>query len=60
MVEVTGPELADMFTELCREVFDGRNATLGDGVQKALGREPRDSTDFCEASAASGVWNLPN
>ena len=36
MTEVTGPELADMFTGLCREVFDGRNESLGDGVQKAL------------------------
>lgn len=60
MTEATGPELADMFTELCREVFDGRNATLGDGVQKALGREPRDFADFCRAAAASGVWALPS
>jgi len=57
MTDVTGPELADMFTELCREVFDGRNASLGDGVQKALGREPRDFSDFCRTAAASGVWN---
>lgn len=60
MAEATGPELASMFTELCREVFDGRNASLGDGVQKALGREPRDFADFCKASAASGVWNPPS
>jgi uncharacterized protein YbjT (DUF2867 family) len=60
MTEATGPELAKMFTELCREVFDGRNAALGDGVQKALGREPRDFADFCRAAAASGVWNLPS
>jgi uncharacterized protein YbjT (DUF2867 family) len=59
MTEATGPDLADMFTDLCREVFDGRNASLGDGVQKALGREPRGFADFCEASAESGVWNLP-
>ncbi|HUS54301.1 MAG TPA: NmrA family transcriptional regulator [Thermohalobaculum sp.] len=57
--EAAGPELAGMFTELCREVFDGRNASLGDGVQKALGREPRDFAGFCHAAAASGVWNLP-
>jgi len=57
MAEVAGPELADLFTELCREVFDGRNASLGDGVQKALGKRPRDFADFCRASAASGVWN---
>jgi len=59
MTEIAGPELADMLTELCREILDGRNASLGDGVQKALGREPRDFADFCHATAASGVWNLP-
>ena len=32
---------ADLLTELCREVFDGRNETLTNGVQDALGREPR-------------------
>jgi uncharacterized protein YbjT (DUF2867 family) len=39
-------------------VLDGRNASLGDGVQKALGREPRDFADFCRAAATSGVWNV--
>ena len=34
---------------------EGRNASLGDGVQKALGREPRDFADFCRAAAASGA-----
>jgi uncharacterized protein YbjT (DUF2867 family) len=36
MTGAVGPELADMFTELCREVFDGRNASLGDGVCRFL------------------------
>jgi len=35
-----------------------RNASLGDGVQKALGREPLDFADFCRAAATSGVWNV--
>jgi uncharacterized protein YbjT (DUF2867 family) len=39
-------------------VLDGRNASLGDGVQKALGREPRDFADFCRAAATTGVWNV--
>ncbi|GAA2725639.1 NmrA family NAD(P)-binding protein [Actinocorallia aurantiaca] len=51
---LAGPEYADLLTELCREVFDGRNASLGDGVREALGREPRDFTAFCET--ASEVW----
>jgi len=38
-------------------VLDGRNAHLTDGVQRALGREPRDFGDFTRATAAAGVWN---
>ena len=33
-------------TYLFTEVLDGRNATLADGVQRALGREPRDFRDY--------------
>ena len=51
-----GQQQADLLTDLCREVFDGRNASLGDGVQRALGRAPRDFADFCTASAAQAVW----
>ena len=43
---------------LVATVLDGRNASLGDGVQEALGRDPRDFAAFCRAAAASGVWNV--
>ncbi len=39
------------------EVVDGRNASTTDGVQRALGREPRDFTDYARAAAATGIWN---
>ncbi len=55
LTENAGPEFANLLTELCAEVLDGRNAWLGDGVQKALGREPRDFADYCRAAA--GAWN---
>ena len=42
---------------LFSEVLDGRNAMLADGVQQALGREPRDFADFVRDTAATGVWN---
>jgi uncharacterized protein YbjT (DUF2867 family) len=45
--------LADLFTE----VLDGRNAYLGDGVQRALGRPPRDFADFARDGAAAGIWD---
>lgn len=53
---VGGELIADVFTEIARETLDGRNESLGDGVQRALGRQPRDFSDFCNDAAASGVW----
>jgi hypothetical protein len=38
---------------------DGRNARLEDGVQRALGREPRDFTDYARDAAANGAWSGP-
>ena len=38
------------------EVLDGRNAHLGDGVQRALGRQPKDFAVYARESAARGVW----
>jgi uncharacterized protein YbjT (DUF2867 family) len=37
-------------------VLDGRNSWLTDGVQRALGRPPRDFRDYARAAAASGAW----
>ncbi len=51
-------DIAWLLNYLFATVLDGRNASLGDGVQKALGREPRDFADFCRAAATSGMWNV--
>lgn len=56
MLDIGGPLIADVFTEICRETLDGHNAYLTDGVQRALGRAPRDFADFCSNAAASGAW----
>lgn len=53
MTGVLGPETAELLTELCREVFDGRNESLADGVQRALGREPRSLREVVSAAVAS-------
>ncbi|MDQ3695438.1 MAG: NAD(P)H-binding protein [Chloroflexota bacterium] len=37
-------------------VLDGRNASLTDGVRRALGRAPRDFADYARDTAATGVW----
>ena len=52
-------EFAAQLTGLFTEVLDGRNAHLSDGVQRALGRQPRDFTDYARDAAATGVWALP-
>jgi uncharacterized protein YbjT (DUF2867 family) len=44
-------------TYLFTEVMDGRNASLADGVQRALGREPRSFADYARRAAATGVWD---
>lgn len=46
-----------LLTYLFREVLDGRNASLTDGVQRALGRPPRDFADYVRETAATGVWD---
>ncbi|MER7011545.1 NAD(P)H-binding protein [Saccharopolyspora sp. NPDC000359] len=51
------PEVVSLVEHLFAEVLDGRNAHLADGVQRALGREPRDFTDYARRTAATGVWN---
>ena len=48
--------LTDVF-DVVGKVLDGRNAHLADGVQRALGRPPRDFRDFARDAAATGIWN---
>lgn len=50
------PEVASLVAALFTDIMDGRNAYLGDGVRRALGREPRDFGDFARSAAATGVW----
>src|ERR687894_89069 len=50
-------EVVELLTYLFAEVVDGRNASTTDGVQRALGREPKDFADYARDAATSGVWN---
>ena len=52
-------EVVKVLTYLFGEVLDGRNSHLTDGVQRALGHEPRDFADYAREAAASGVWDVP-
>jgi uncharacterized protein YbjT (DUF2867 family) len=46
----------ELLAYLFREVLDGRNAHLADGVQRAIGREPKEFGDYAREAAATGVW----
>src|SRR5829696_1510073 len=48
-------EFVSLLTYLFSEVLDGRNAYRADGVQRALGREPREFADYAGDAAAIGV-----
>lgn len=50
-------EVVWMMDYLFSTVLDGRNAHLTDGVQRALGRPPRDFADFAQEFAATGGWD---
>lgn len=50
-------DIAWLLNYLFETVLDGRNASLSDGVQRALGREPADFRDFAQRIAARGNWN---
>jgi uncharacterized protein YbjT (DUF2867 family) len=50
-------EWIELLVYLFQEVLDGRNAHVADGVQRALGQEPRDFRDYALRTAASGVWS---
>jgi len=55
---IAGEEFATLITDLCREVLDGRNESLGDGVEQVLHRSPSSFADYCRKAAHSGVWSL--
>jgi uncharacterized protein YbjT (DUF2867 family) len=50
-------EEAAGLTELFAAIFDGRNQSLADGVQQALGRPPRDFAEYARRAAATGAWD---
>lgn len=49
-------EVVWMLDYLFNTVLDGRNAHLTDGIQRALGRSPKDFADYAKEVAATGLW----
>ncbi|MEV0649657.1 NmrA family NAD(P)-binding protein [Phytomonospora sp. NPDC050363] len=57
MVEHGVPaEFAAALAELMREIMDGHNAHVADGVRRALGREARDFSEYVRTADAVGAW----
>ena len=57
-VAAAGDEfVAEVFTKIARETLDGRNAHIADGVERALGRKPRDFAEFAQSAMTAGAWS---
>ena len=58
--ELVRQGVPDDYIELVLYLFstllDGRNIPLTDGVQRALGRSPRNFFDYVRQTAATGIW----
>lgn len=52
----SGTLFANIVTNIARKTFDGRNAILGDGVMRAIGRQPKDFTTFANSAASEDKW----
>jgi uncharacterized protein YbjT (DUF2867 family) len=50
-------DFATFLGDLFGTIFDGRNAYVADGVERALGRPARDFADYARTAAATGVWS---
>ena len=48
-------EHVEILTMLYGWIAEGRNAHLSDGVQRVLGREPRDFTDYVRQGQEQGI-----
>lgn len=51
------PAHVDLIHHLFTEVLDGRNASVADGVSRALDRPARDFSAYVRDAAARGAWN---
>lgn len=49
-------DVAWMLDYLFSTVLDGRNAHLCDGIERALGRPPKDFAEYARDAARTGVW----
>ncbi|MFI6171934.1 NAD(P)H-binding protein [Nocardia sp. NPDC051052] len=51
-------DVVSLLDYLFGTILDGRNSKTADGVRRALGREPKDFTEYARETAATGIWNI--
>jgi uncharacterized protein YbjT (DUF2867 family) len=56
MVPYVPGDIVELLLELFTVALDGRNTSVMHGVKQALGRPPRDFSDYVRDAAATGVW----
>jgi uncharacterized protein YbjT (DUF2867 family) len=49
-------DIIALLVELFDQVLDGRNVTTTNGVEEALGRKPKDFSEYVRENAAAGIW----
>jgi uncharacterized protein YbjT (DUF2867 family) len=49
-------DVISLLNYLFTTIMDGRNESVTDGVQRALGRPAKDFADYARETAASGAW----
>lgn len=49
--------IINLIVYLFTEVLDGRNESITDGVERALGRKPTNFSEYAKKAAKSGAWN---
>jgi uncharacterized protein YbjT (DUF2867 family) len=51
-------EVVWLMDYLFSTILDGRNSYVSDGVERALGRTPKDFSSYAEEIAKTGVWDI--
>jgi len=49
-------DIVELLMYLFTTVLDGRNASVGDGVERVLDRPAKDFADYARDAAATGIW----
>ncbi|MEZ4649399.1 MAG: NmrA family transcriptional regulator [Candidatus Eisenbacteria bacterium] len=52
-------DIVSLTRYLFETVLDGRNAQTTDGIRRALGRAPRDFSEYVRNTASTGIWAEP-